>query len=493
MRSCLPNTTATESQFQFYTNTLFKNASVADFTTLTNALMTVPSASRPLPTCVRDWTQLMFLHYIMKPFGYENVDAIKYVLDQIEILPNGIPVTMMTSALPPAGDKGYSMYDPFMIPLYKYAQRLSYQTDKWNAGVGYTAIKAGSLYQTGGCLYTDGVMGYDFNRTYDEALETMRTFLEFYIQYGITDALATARSVADYAVSRSWHVIDKVFRYQMSDSQTGGYLIECESAGIWALLLKLDSFSGFQNLANYQEKINSDLWNKFFKNGWATPLWCGYFVDHTPARGESRGYETAMTATLLHGLYPLLDDTNRQRFRDMLFGNGYVRWYTGLIDPTIPHALYNGNYMFKALATEGMATKTGTAVNLVTLFMLGIIPNTAYLRIPLTNEINYPSMYFLHSDMFFIDTVNNILRITVSEGTLQLYFGDSPVTVSFPTEGIYDITFSDSTWNTVAQVSYVGAVPTDIYPPKSVIVVKPRCTFSHWEDNSMNRTRHIIL
>ena len=102
------------------------------------------------------------------------------------------------------------MYDTSSASVYEWAKFLNYQTAKWDVNKAYAEFKANANLTTGGVLYTSGVLGgwvayVQYPRTYDECLETARCFMEFYMRYGIADALVSAKTMADWAVAHCWN------------------------------------------------------------------------------------------------------------------------------------------------------------------------------------------------------------------------------------------------------------------------------------------------
>lgn len=286
IRASLAHVTPSQSVRQFYSGMIYKKSLPQDFTTLTNSLQTLGTSDAMLG--------ILLIHYLMKNIGYQNDNSLKFVLDNMGVI-NGIPHTNPNVLIP---NGGFLVYHTSALALYKYATDLSYRTDKWILNNGYNNWKLDSRYQFGGVLITNGTEYISQFRTYDESLETMRCFLEFWILYGIPDALATAKILTDTVLETAWSKTLNIFQYHFTGGEPS---METESAGIWALLTKLDSFFNFAT--NYQSKIDSDAWNKFLINAWASPLWNGYNVDHVPLRHESRGPETAMTALMFQSCH----------------------------------------------------------------------------------------------------------------------------------------------------------------------------------------------
>jgi hypothetical protein len=102
------------------------------------------------------------------------------------------------------------------------------------------------------------------------------------------------------------------------------------------------------------------------------------------------------------------------------------------------------------------ATATGADL----LFMLGIVPQTAVLAVPLEENL-YEYIYnILDPDLFNINLTTNIVTVSLATaGTLNFQFNQT-VAGSFSTSGIYTVQFS-SDWNTILSINFVSTLPSN--------------------------------
>jgi hypothetical protein len=135
----------------------------------------------------------------------------------------------------------------------------------------------------------------------------------------------------------------------------------------------------------------------------------------------------------------------------MLSGNTAA---AGLIDSPLFE-----NYQFR-LFFDNPATMIGTGyemstsdsaslIGAMTLFLYGITPGTGHLAINASEErFNDYRTCFPVSHWKF-DYANRLITVPVTQGTETFMFGSTPVTLNFPSSGVYDIQFA-SNWNSVS-------------------------------------------
>jgi hypothetical protein len=108
---------------------------------------------------------------------------------------------------------------------------------------------------------------------------------------------------------------------------------------------------------------------------------------------------------------------------------------------------------------SGSSTCDGaTAYALTLMFLMGIVPQTAVLAFPI-EEYTYEYIYDIDPELYGIDLDNNSIRVSVVKGgVLEFIYGASPTFCSFPSSGVYEITFSND-WNNIVNVSRLQDLP----------------------------------
>jgi hypothetical protein len=101
-------------------------------------------------------------------------------------------------------------------------------------------------------------------------------------------------------------------------------------------------------------------------------------------------------------------------------------------------------------------------MGLKTLFLMGIIPDTSSLAIPLLESAYEDGETMFPATHFRFDYNNKRIRVPVTAGTMKFQFGTTTPSASFSSSGIYEVQFS-SDWNTVSSVSRVSNLNPNFY------------------------------
>jgi len=466
IRASLPHINPSNSIEEFYVGNIFQNvpnsSTAQDFTNLVNTMLNNAVANPKV-----SWLAgILELHYLGSYQGYEVAPAIQAVLDMMPAV-NYVPGTSWEQNIP-TPDYLWTMHHSFAAIIYMYADLLNYQTAKWDKTQAYNEFKANSFWNVGGVLECSHIGGFAIPygpRGYDETLETARTFMEFYLHYGITDALNCAKTLVDFLVANLY--INGIFMYAL-----GWHGIEVETPGIWMLLMKYDALSGY-SYPNLATMLDSDVWEKALAQGWSSPIWYNESccTNHLQSYHWPRIDGTLKIGMGFHAIWGYLSDRSKTAIRNMMMGTGVTRWFNcflsnGLFDPATNMFRYCGPCTDASGSGNPTPSPDGpsTAQGLLAMLVMGIIPNTSYILMPLINEFSYESIYMFRPDAFICDVTNNKLRLIVTAGVMNFQFGsNAPVSATFSKAGVYDIQF-DADWNNVLYVTFIQDPPSDIYP-----------------------------
>ena len=177
----------------------------------------------------------------------------------------------------------------------------------------------------------------------------------------------------------------------------------------------------------------------------------------------------------MQAFYGFLSAQTRTALRNMWLGNGVVRWFDGLIDLTDPLTLFTSTNEFKMFLADSAPSGVGTVFGIDSDVDDGNHPRYVSPAHTLDQRADLGTSNYMRTDMFSCDTVNNKLRIIVSAGNMQFYFGSAPISATFPSNGVYEISF-DSAWNTVTNVTRISDVPPDLYPEYVAFPIPPPVT-----------------
>ncbi|MGO8807010.1 MAG: hypothetical protein ACLQO7_10500 [Candidatus Bathyarchaeia archaeon] len=397
------------------------------------------------PITILQWTP------ILSKLGYANQTTIKWALDAQQMMSDGLPNTGADSLS--GSSKAFLVYDRFLIIAYGYAIQYNYDLAKWNLTQAYNSFKASVNSATYPALLwvdQDGIaqsISYG-PRYYDECGETIDCFLDFY-SLGITTALKDALTTWLWTNNNLWTGTN--YNYALN---WAGY--ECEAGGFLQIGLKLwhddSSLPDTKNLL-------IDLENRFLVEQFFSPQWLNGVVCHMAVYNpELRLENTVMAWASILGSYGELNSTYQTDVQDMLTGAGETT--TPAWSQLLQSGLCGSNFPGFQENSDSEPSNDATATGADLLFMLGIVPQTAALAVPI-EENSYEYIYnILDPNLFNINLTTNVVTISLATaGTLNFQFNQT-VTGSFSESGIYAVKFSPN-WNAILNINFVSNLPSN--------------------------------
>jgi hypothetical protein len=390
------------------------------------------------PTTILQWTP------ILSKLGYVNQTTIEWALDNQQMMSDGLPYTYLVGSR-----EAFLVYDRYMILAYGYAVQYNYDLAKWNLTQAYNSFKAAVVASTYPALLWIDQDGTPYTisygpRYYDECGEAIDCFLDFY-NLGITAALNDSLATWLWANNNLWSGTH--YNYALN---WAGY--ECEAGGFLQIALKLwhvdSSLPGTQYLLG-------DIENRFLQEQWLSPQWLdGVVVHMASGNSQLRLENTVMAWAAILGSYEEFNSTYQSDVQSMLTGTTPA-WLELLQSP-----LCGSNFPYFSEHSDSGVSNDATATGADLLFILGIVPQTAILAVPI-EENSYEYIYnILDPELFNINLTTNVVTVSlVAAGTLNFQFNQT-VTGSFSTSGIYTAQFS-SDWNTILNITFVSNLPSN--------------------------------
>jgi len=398
------------------------------------------------PTTILQWTP------ILSKLGYANQTTIEWALDNQPMMSNGLPNTGADSLS--GSSQAFLVYDRFLILAYGYAIQYNYDLSTWNLTQAYDSFKASVDSATyPALLWVDQNGAAEYisygPRYYDECGETIDVFLDFY-SLGITTALNDALATWLWTNTNLWSGTN--YNYALNWK---GY--ECEAGGFLQIALMLlhddPSLPDTQNLL-------TDVENRFLAEQFSSPQWLDGVVCHmADYNSELRLENTVMAWAAIFGSYGELSNTYQTDVQDMLTGTGATTTPAWL--QLLQSSLCGSNFPYILEHSDDSGpSNDSTATGADLLFLLGIVPQTATLAVPL-EENSYEYIYnILDPDLFNINLTTNVITVSLATaGTLNFQFNQT-VLGSFSTPGIYTVQFSPD-WNTIVNITFVSNLPSN--------------------------------
>jgi hypothetical protein len=162
--------------------------------------------------------------------------------------------------------------------------------------------------------------------------------------------------------------------------------------------------------------------------------------------------DTVMAWTAILGSYGKLNGTYQSDVQNMLIGT------TSAWSELLQSDLCGSNFPYFSEDSFSQPNNDSTATGADLLSLLGIVPQTAALAVPL-QENSYEDIYnILDPQLFNINLTTNVITVSLATaGTLNFQFNQT-VNDSFKTAGIYNVQFS-SDWNTITNTTFVSTLP----------------------------------
>lgn len=357
----------------------------------------------------------------------------------------------------------FLLYDRFLGHAYWVAKQLEYLESKWDHSLAWQEFKVVRIAAGHEILAADprdnSHYAGSYPRTYDEGAEGLDILLQLYEidKPGNAGALTYARDTIWPNINTLYWDVD---HYEYCADWGGGYGYECEGACLPLVFGKLRALNGF-SLVNW-DNVLTDIKSRFLNNGWYSPQWCDYngsirkyvVIHHYTDNSKTRLENTFAAWVMLHAYYQLLDSTSKTNMITLL--DDTIKAWTHLISDS---PLYDASSKTFRMHSDLGLTDPATATGIALMFLMGIVPQSGSLFVPLY-EFAYQGSQALNK-YFSFDYTNRVIRIPVKSGDIKFIFGSSPVTQSFAENAYYDITFA-ADWNSITNVTKVGALDTSL-------------------------------
>ena len=427
----------------------------------------------------------------LSKYGIENQTTIQWALDNATVMANGLPDTR--------GGSKFWLADRFALAAFNYSQAYSYDTSKWNLSKAYDNFKWAIENQTDpvlnitvpATLYVTSTNGtyvyWSYGgviqpRFYDELAQTMDVLLKFY-QLGIPTALNETETVWNWCNTYNW--LSDEYGYpahygyirEAPGSPTAPFAgaFECETGGFNEIALKLLYYEPTEENIT---RLATDISSRYLSTLWSSPQWIQSVIIHA-AQGdinctgstinfERRLPNDIMAWSAMLGDYPNMTSEQRTNITSLLEGydNYSAAWFrlltvSDLFNGTAfrevtyePSSAYIFNYPF----TTDMYP---SAEGLTLLLHLGIVPGTAVLAMPLSeNRYEDWSGSMGDAGMYAIDLTNHVLQVPIDISGTCSFLYNATVSYTFSSQGLWNVTF-DSNWNTILSATRIGDLPAN--------------------------------
>ncbi len=390
---------------------------------------------------IQNWVAALLGIRMAEIDGYTSPAIDGYTLQVLDNHP-------MTGYLPANYYGLYLVFYRAELNGYRYAQRLGYETSKWDAQQACSEFE-NAFAQASDFVWTCSSSGLAVgdDRWYDGGAQTLDVFLKFY-EDGISNAMTYADTAWNKINSYSW---PGYYPYHLRDGR-----VECE-IGFETIIGEYAEKKG--GSIPYQDRLIQDIDYKLLADGWNSAMWSpgGYTICHVDKNTERRMPNTLDAFHVLHSYYPQFNDTMKNSYIQLLTGSTPA--WLGLTQTDLCDPANSYRFRMDSLNSWGdtSLTDTGTAVSDLLLFLEGIVPSTGSLAIPKLDEVYEDVCSSFSVQQFGFNYDTRTIRIPVNAGELKFQFGNALVPCTFPTSGVYQITFSND-WNSIESVNGCGSV-----------------------------------
>jgi hypothetical protein len=400
-----------------------------------------------------NWQQIFYWYYVMQKFQVTiNQTTIEAALDAAPMLQNGLPLTDSNS-----GSPDFMVYNRYLVSAYALALALNYDTAKWNITTAYNSFKTAVTNLGKPALWisnTTVASSISYGpRYYDESAETIGMFLQFW-EAGIPDGMIQAEYWWNWTDSNLWNT--KSYSagsfYQYALNWTA---FECEAGGFNSIVWQLYYYnSTTPNMNN----LITDMQTRWLSKLWNSPQWSNYVTVHAGlgVNNQTRLENTIMSWAAMLGLYANMTNTMQSDVQELLNAStpvGAPAWE--LLERS---NLYHSGLFSMTSDTNASAEATADAASLM--MYLATIPITGSVAVPLA-DIQYEDINnIIDGGISNINLTADQLTISVmNPGNFSFTFGTSPVSYTFASSGIWQLTFS-SDWNAIINAVLMSQLST---------------------------------
>jgi hypothetical protein len=424
-----------------------------------------------------NWQQIFYWYYVMEKFHVSvNPLVIKAALDAAPMMQNGLPITDNSQGYP-----AFSLYDRYIVHVYKLSETLNYETSKWNLTAAYNGYKNAIDTLGQPALWVSEVgntSGIDYGpRYYDEGGQTAEMFLEFY-KAGITDGIVQAEKWWDWTNKNLWNTFSSQngMYYQYAVSRKD---FECEAGGLNSIVWQMYHYN--HDTANTNNLI-IDMQTRWLSSQWSSPQWANYVTVHSGlgVNSQTRMQNTIMSWAAMLGVYPFMTSAMKSTVQDMLLGSTSAAapaW--SLLEQS---DLYHSGVFSSESNVAPSVEATANAACLMT--YLATVPTTGSVAVPLS-EIRYEDINnLIDGEISNIKISSNQLTVSVlNPGDFVFTLGVTPVTYNIPSAGTWVLTFS-SDWNTVTNAVLTSPLSASRIYYSSDVVEKKTYTIKASSDSN---------
>lgn len=411
-----------------------------------------------------NWASALKWSAIMNKYGVERATAINNSLTY---------ATMTAGGLANDSRATISMwtvhYGKSSLLGYYWAVKFNNNLTKWNVTKAYQSFN-GSVwnaldYAAGPPLAvsTSGVYNSGYGRFYDEFSSVIQDYLLFN-WLNVSGAFADAQKLWNTTVARLWNSTSGIFSYTVIYPAA-----ECE-AGFFLVDTSLLRYYN-ATLANWA-LVENDMGKRFLSNNWNSYQWMdgdtqtsAYVVIHSyNPFGALNNTQRRMANTLaawesILAISDILNSTYRNNMITMVKGTTSLQpaWKLLYSDNA---ALWNGTAQkFQGFSGSYEANDDATLQAMHLQFFLGAIPYNSTIALPL-EDYDYEYIYGgIDHDLFGMDFGTNTIKIAVYKGTMGFQYGAQEVNYTFPSSGVYNITFGTN-WNSISNATKLSGLPS---------------------------------
>jgi len=421
------------------------------FADLQQAFDSLPCTNQAEAVVVLRWAA------ILEKYGITNATLMRYALGNETMLANGLPYYQTWG-----GSQVFHTGHRYLIKAFGYAEQLNDNLTKWNKTVAFDNFRYAINHTTffeALMITGDNSIVFDNHRYYDEFAETIGTYLEFY-KLGITAALDEAVQTWNSVNTQRWDDTYDYFHYNTAGSSASNTEWECAGGVFLEIISQLYYFK--RDIGN-SSRLITDIINRFIASDWSAPqlTYSGmkyYTVLHKNTGNEERRLQSTVYAwAAILGLYSEYNETIKTTLREMMEGSaGYDPAWKLLFNDI--HGLYS-DFRFRT-SSEGSYDMRGSSMGTDLAFMLGIVPETTTLAIPLEEYCYEYTFNMFDGDLFSINLNTRHVRLSIVQNGTVTFLFNSSVPKTFAQGGVWDLTFS-SDWNSIVDTTFVGYLPSN--------------------------------
>jgi hypothetical protein len=405
---------------------------------------------------------------ILHKYGFANVKKIKWALDNIVVMPNGLPKTGVDK---PFNKDYFAPESNYLLYAYNYSKWYNYHAEKYNLTKAYNTAK--TAIDSRGCpvlwIYNDSLASNLYggsNSRLFEADQNIEMFTTFY-QLGVSGALSEAEKWWNWVNVNLW--TGTHYKYCVSGYPGINNSFVWDFPGLVQAIKRVHYYDS--KVGNYSRLIQS-IEAYYLQNSWASPIWTYngkpyYMVEHLSILNSNKTINqrrlsgTEMAYAAMYGDFAAFNSTYKTALTNFFVGTPAYHPAWQMLYSSVAGCFDADSGKFRFDST-GSPSDDATALACNMMLLAGTVPVTAQLAVPVQN-LGLGFLYnIIDQNIFNINTTSRQETLGIAQPGVIKFLFNQTTSYNFTSSGLFRVTFGVD-WNSISSITRMGNLPDRIY------------------------------